>query len=290
MELTESKVLGARSFRHLQADGSTGKCGWGPATGPRGRASLSRVPALPCCGRRGCAPSPWLSARGLGCFPARLRCPSSSPQDDQGGPEELPPAHLQRARGCRADQGAAWWVPGPGRRSAARCPRGLPALPAALGPGSRPGRHGVSRPLQGSCRSQSQGRAGFGTEQGRGLAPRAAPSSRRPRPVSQAFPLSSTLSPSCPGTPAPCVVGLKAFGLRRGPPRQLCTRGSGSVFSDAAGPSRSPRRGLPSPRTRSEPKAAPFGAHVLSCCRLQADRPVPTCAPPPESGALERSG
>lgn len=50
------------------------------------------------------------------------------------------------------------------------------------------------------------------------------------------------------------------------------------------------RRGLPSPRTRSEPKAAPFGAHVLSCCRLQADRPVPTCAPPPESGALERSG
>lgn len=173
---------------------------------------------------------------------------------------------------------------------AARCPRGLPALPAALGPGSRPGRHGVSRPLQGSCRSQSQGRAGFGTEQGRGLAPRAAPSSRRPRPVSQAFPLSSTLSPSCPGTPAPCVVGLKAFGLRRGPPRQLCTRGSGSVFSDAAGPSRSPRRGLPSPRTRSEPKATPFGAHVLSCCRLQADRPVPTCAPPPESGALERSG
>lgn len=152
------------------------------------------------------------------------------------------------------------------------------------------------------CRGRSRGHAGHShrAELGlgrsraggwlRGLAPRAAPSSRRPQPVSQAFPLSSTLSPSCPGTPAPCVVGLKAFGLRRGPPRQLCTRESGSVFSDAAGPSRSPRRGLPSPRTRSEPKAAPFGAHVLSCCRLQADRPVPTCAPPPESGALERSG
>lgn len=41
-----------------------------------------------------------------------LPCPCPLPQDDQGGPEELPRAYLQRARGRRADEGAARWVPG----------------------------------------------------------------------------------------------------------------------------------------------------------------------------------
>lgn len=129
-------------------------------------------------------------------------CPFSSPQDDQGGPEGLPPAHLQRARGCRTDQGAARWVPGPGRRPTARVgppftqllwamnrphPRHAP-WGLVLGPG---GACGVSRPLLGSCWSQSRGPAGFGMQQSRGLAAWAALSSRRPRLVSQAFSLSS---------------------------------------------------------------------------------------------------
>ena len=53
------------------------------------------------------------------------------PQDDQSGPQELPRAHLQRARGCRADEGAARWVP----RAGAAPPR------SSRGPGCPPRSH-----------------------------------------------------------------------------------------------------------------------------------------------------
>lgn len=52
-------------------------------------------------------------------------------QDDQSGPQELPRAHLQCARGCCADKGAARWVPRAGAALWCGLLRGAPVGQAA---------------------------------------------------------------------------------------------------------------------------------------------------------------
>lgn len=77
-----------------------------------GLSSLARSLAFPWCHPRGCA-----LALEVGLLPTSAWSHFSVrvlPQDDQGGPEELPGAHLQCARGRCADQGAARWVTGLG--------------------------------------------------------------------------------------------------------------------------------------------------------------------------------
>lgn len=84
----------------LCPDASAGSAGPGPSPGrlPPGVYAQQLTPP----GRL--LPSPPCSEAPL----------SLLPQDDQSGSQELPRAHLQRAGGCRADQGTARWVAGPG--------------------------------------------------------------------------------------------------------------------------------------------------------------------------------
>lgn len=79
----------------------------------RGPASALASPEpAPARGLRSAAQPVGRAALYLG--PVQTSFLSPLPQDDQSGPQELPRAHLQCARGCCADKGAARWVPGGG--------------------------------------------------------------------------------------------------------------------------------------------------------------------------------